>query len=716
MFLQRKYQKQVLPEKLNKNQTIISNKVVPNKTSIAVKTKLAMTIATCLSVFHMQAASAACSISPNNSEEYIQSIRLNGGSYLSNGDTLQDGDVLELRPGYYGSAYKDDWSIWIDLNGDGDFSDSGEQVFTSSSNSNSMVSATLTIPSTTSASNTELRVLLHAYDVDDDSCGYSSYGDSQDFSINLGDNDNGGGTDNGGSSDDYALSKQPRGGSDEHILMVEIGNDEHTSGNDDGYGDFTNNKTFTISDGDSITLIPITSWDTDWAIWIDSDNNRSFDSDEKVFSGSGNRDDEVRGNLDLSNISSGTARMRIAMNGDGIADATGFTYGEIEDYTVNVQSDGGTDTGGSTDTGDKEYGSHIKWGHNSVHVKVFRFEFEDADLNYSMTRIDNEMNEIIAFYHKDSFGRFDVTYEVHDEIIHISESKSTYDNASSWDWVYKTQDALEDLGEDIFNLDDNTIYLTIAPQIAEFGPKASVAPTGIIKMYDSIDRTQAGAIAHEMAHAMGLHHAQGLDGGDSIIGVNDPDSESINYGNIQSMMGFNHWSMSGFNLYYKNFFESWDIEKSVPVINESGTYKIYALDQGSIGNDGNGNIGIKLKAGDGDVTYWVEYRTISEANEDYGPAIVDTNGVYINLEGYFPDDDTREGYYGVSYLLDMLPNSFEVDPDDSNTLKYDFYDAALTIGNSYTDELGGGFTIKPVAKGGTLGTADAWIEVEVVIH
>jgi len=654
----------------------------------------------------MKPAAAACAISPNDRYEFIESISLNG-STLSNNVTLQNGDVLALTPGYSGYAYREDWSIWLDINNDSDFSDNGELIFSTSSASNSTVMAPLSIPTNVNASKAEMRIVLHADDINSDSCNFSGYGDSQDYTVTIGNGDDSSGGD-GGSSEDYTLSEKPRGGTNEHILAIEINNDKYTTGNNSGYADLSDEKSFTVSDGDLITLTPTSSWGTDWAVWIDSDNNYSFDSDEKVFSGSGRRDDAVQGVLDLKGLTEGSARMRIAMNGDGNADANGFKYGEIEDYTANVQSSGGgSDPGnGGTDPGDNEdknYGSHVKWQHDNVKVKIFRFDFNDLELTWSTSRIQSEMNEIVEYFDKESYGRFDVTYEIHKDVIRVDDRVSEWDDKSSNDWKDYYAEKLIDLGENNYwDIDDNTIYLILSPQISDWGIKAGVNP-GAIRVYDTGDeRSQAGGIAHEMGHAMGLHHAQGLDGHDTVFGVGDYENEFVGYGNFFSMMGNNAWDFGSFNLYYKNFFASWGVEAAVPEITKSGTYKIYAHDQG----DMNGDIGLRLKAGNGDVTYWVEYRTKDGA---------DTNGVQINTEGYFPDEDARSYYYGTSFLLDMTPNTFPDDPNDEYDDFDDFIDGALVRGKSYTDKWGA-FTITTKGTGGILGTASAWIEVEVEMH
>jgi len=627
--------------------------------TIRKQTRLALAIASCLSAFQMQAASAACEISPNDSYEYIQRITLNGTD-LSNGVTLKSDDVIELTPGYSGYAYKDSWSVWLDLNNDGDFSDTDEQVFSSSSPSNSMVSAILNFPSNINKDYIPLRILLHDESVNDDSCGYNGYGDNQDFTVNLKSED-----DSGGSNFDIELTNgvsQSISGKD-ISAFIEVSND-------------ATNLEINISGG---------SGDADLSVY--------FDSKLVCFPNIAGSNESCNSN-DFD-TQGGTYEVSVA----------GYRGDEFSDVSLVARYDIDSDNG-------KNYGSHVKWEHDSVHVKIFRFEFSDVDLQWSKSAIEADMNDIVTYFDKESYGRFDVTYEMHTEVLKINESKSGWDQRDDEnEWKAYFAERLVELGEtNYYNIDDNTIYMIVAPQISDFGLKGGVNP-GAFRVYDDgDDRTKAGGIAHEMGHAMGLHHAQGLEAKDSVFGVENYDVERIQYGNVFSMMGNNAWEFGGFNLIYKNFFSAWDIEAEVPLISKSGTYRIYTLDQGRV----RGDLGIRLKSGNGDYTYWLEYRTNDDINND-GQIDVETNGVYLNIEGYFPDEDARSYYYGVSYLLDMTPNSL---PDDLSTEDDDFddfYDSALVIGKNYTDEWGA-FTITPLQKGGELGTDSAWIEINVEMH
>ncbi|MCL1049867.1 GEVED domain-containing protein [Shewanella abyssi] len=643
-------------------------------------------------------ALATCDISPDNRYEYIDSISIDGIE-VTDGTEINSGDVVQLTPGYASYRYGEYWSVWLDLNADGDFDDTNELLIRTTSKSTEAVLATIIFADDVSIENTQLRVLVHPDPATDDSCGYDGYGDVNDYSVSINR-----GEDDGNGNNDYALVTQPGGGSNEHIANIELAGVSFSSGDGSGYEDYSSTKTFDIVDGDSVQLTPVTNWNTDWAIWIDGDSNGAFDNDEQVFSGSGQRDAIVSGTLDLSEIATGKKRMRIAMSGGGSATANGFRFGEIEDYSVNVQRD---------EDDDKLYGSHVQWEHDSVTVKIFRFEFTDVDLTWSVSRLESEMEEIVDYFDKESYGRFDVNYQIYSDVIQVGEKVSVWDNKSANDWKAYYAEKLISLGEaDYWTIDDNTIYLILAPEISDwneereewvpYGIKAGVNP-GAIRVYDTGDeRSQAGGIAHEMGHAMGLHHAQGLDGQDTVFGVGDYEKEMIGYGNAFSLMGNNAWDFGGLNLYYKNFFQSWKIEDEVPLISHSGTYRIYAFDQGSV----KGDLGIRLAAGNSDVTYWVEYRTKDDAN---------TQGVLINTEGYFPDEDARSYYYGTSFLLDMTPNTKPDDLNDEFDDFEDFLDGSLLIGKSYTDKWGA-FTITPKATGGTLGTAGAWIEVEVEMH
>ena len=65
---------------------------------------------------------------------------------------------MVLTPGYSGSSQREFWRIWIDFNIDGDFDDSGEQVFVANNKKN-VVSGTISIPSSATGQ-TRMRISM----------------------------------------------------------------------------------------------------------------------------------------------------------------------------------------------------------------------------------------------------------------------------------------------------------------------------------------------------------------------------------------------------------------------------------------------------------------------------------------------------------------------------------------------------------------------------
>ncbi len=89
---------------------------------------------------------------------------------------------VTLTPGYSGTVYAEYWKIWIDYNHDGDFADSGEEVFTASNVKNA-VTGTVTIPANLSVT-TRMRVTMKYAGVPT-SCETFTYGEVEDYTIQI---------------------------------------------------------------------------------------------------------------------------------------------------------------------------------------------------------------------------------------------------------------------------------------------------------------------------------------------------------------------------------------------------------------------------------------------------------------------------------------------------------------------------------------------------
>ncbi|WP_137091279.1 GEVED domain-containing protein [Mangrovivirga cuniculi] len=131
----------------------------------------------------------------------------------------------------------------------------------------------------------------------------------------------------------------------EYIDEVAIDNTSNISGNDSGYGDYTN-FTFNLNAGSSHTMYiyPQTSDREIIIAWIDFNQDGDFtDANEEVLYAQTRR--RARGTISIpSDAKNGTTRMRVSMkyaNDGAPTSCENFQYGEVEDYIINI-------SGGST--------------------------------------------------------------------------------------------------------------------------------------------------------------------------------------------------------------------------------------------------------------------------------------------------------------------------------------------------------------------------------
>jgi len=125
----------------------------------------------------------------------------------------------------------------------------------------------------------------------------------------------------------------------EWVSRVEVGGLDNSSGAA-GYTDFTSiTGNLTAGGNTSVGLTPgfsSSSYSEYWKIWIDYNGDNDFaDAGEEVFSGSGTS--KVTGNFTVPSGLNIVTRMRVSMKYNGApTSCETFTYGEVEDYTVNI--------------------------------------------------------------------------------------------------------------------------------------------------------------------------------------------------------------------------------------------------------------------------------------------------------------------------------------------------------------------------------------------
>ncbi len=107
----------------------------------------------------------------DNTDEPITVSR--GGSY-----------TLSLTPSFAQGTRNEYFKVWIDYNHDGDFSDSGEQVYAAGPVT-STVSTTIMIPVTATKNITRMRVAMRYNQTPSSSCGTFGDGEVEDYALNV---------------------------------------------------------------------------------------------------------------------------------------------------------------------------------------------------------------------------------------------------------------------------------------------------------------------------------------------------------------------------------------------------------------------------------------------------------------------------------------------------------------------------------------------------
>lgn len=197
--------------------------------------------------------------------------------------------------------------------------------------------------------------------------------------------------------------------SDEYIGRVQLGSIDNASSGGNGYTDFTSISTnLTKGNSNTITVTPTwtgTVYSEGYAVWIDYNQNGDFgDSGELVWSKAASKTTPVSGSFTVpSSAKEGATRMRVSMKYNGIpTPCETFSYGEVEDYTINIGA-GTADTQAPSapanlaSSGTTQTSTTLSWDASTDNVGVTGYDvYKDGSLLATVTSTSYTVNSLSA--------------------------------------------------------------------------------------------------------------------------------------------------------------------------------------------------------------------------------------------------------------------------------------------------------------------------------
>ncbi|PRB04144.1 peptidase M4 [Chryseobacterium sp. MYb7] len=92
---------------------------------------------------------------------------------------------IAITPYWSSIKYSEAYAVYVDFNGDGDFTDAGELAWSKAANTTTPVSGNITIPATTVTGNTRMRVVLKYSSLPTSPCETFSYGQVEDYTLRV---------------------------------------------------------------------------------------------------------------------------------------------------------------------------------------------------------------------------------------------------------------------------------------------------------------------------------------------------------------------------------------------------------------------------------------------------------------------------------------------------------------------------------------------------
>ncbi|MCI6278946.1 MAG: C10 family peptidase [Bacteroidales bacterium] len=266
--------------------------------------------------------------------------------------------TLTVVPGSTAGNYPEYWRVWIDVNGDKQFSSDELATEFTTTVANRAVSKSIRIPLNTTSRETRMRVSMK-WGSYPSACETFDHGEVEDYAVLFGTSDPT--PDPTPDPDPVVPDPDPVVPTPEDIdypsssavdsywgfiHTVQIGSMENRSVKGDNYADYSRSSERYIhaSSGRSLTYkltpgfgSPQMYW-CYWRVWIDFNKNGIFESSEMKVSKYGSQ--YVSGWFSLPfNLDKGFYRVRVSMcMNDGYPSADrNFDYGEVEDYSLYIE-------------------------------------------------------------------------------------------------------------------------------------------------------------------------------------------------------------------------------------------------------------------------------------------------------------------------------------------------------------------------------------------
>ncbi|UII35012.1 GEVED domain-containing protein [Fulvivirga ulvae] len=133
--------------------------------------------------------------SDRSTYEYIASVSVNDFTHTSGATNYSDftdkvvplsigSNAVTLVPGFSGDSYAEYFRVWVDFNGDGDFTDSGELAFDAGSTSATTVTGVLTVPTNAIEGPSRMRVSMK-YNGAPSACENFADGEVEDYTADI---------------------------------------------------------------------------------------------------------------------------------------------------------------------------------------------------------------------------------------------------------------------------------------------------------------------------------------------------------------------------------------------------------------------------------------------------------------------------------------------------------------------------------------------------